>query len=164
MYIVYACPPQSLLEPIVPPLGRPRWPTRRLSPSGLHALTSLNPTHSTTAVWIGHHPSPSAPAQPRSVHLGRGPIAQRLMGPLLVVEPEVDRQTRFQLGHQLIVFEVDFFLFDAPPQPLHEYVVQRPPPTVPAHLDPGLLQPLGVLARRELRSLVGVENLRPAPR
>ena len=49
-------------------------------------------------------------------------------------------------------------------QPLHEHIVQRPPPTIPAHRDPSLLQAAGVLSRRELRALVGVEDLRPSPR
>src|SRR5512135_756510 len=86
------------------------------------------------------------------------------MGTLLVVEPEVGPQPRLQLWHTLILLDVYVFVFHAPPQPLHEHVVQRPPPTVPAHRDPGLLQAVGVLPRRELRSLVGVEDLRPAHR
>src|SRR5512135_965719 len=39
----------------------------------------------------------------------------------------------------------------------------RPPP-VPAHRNPGLLQAVGVLLRRELGPTVGVEDLRPAQR
>jgi hypothetical protein len=86
------------------------------------------------------------------------------MGTLLVVEPEVGRQARLQLGHSLIILDVNVFVFDAPPQTFHKHIVQRPPPTIPAHGDPGLLQAVGVLLRRELGPLVGVENLRPADR
>src|SRR5512135_2731842 len=86
------------------------------------------------------------------------------MGTLLVVEPEVGPQARLQLWNSLIVLDVDVFVFHAPPQALHEYVVQRPPPTVPAHRDPGLLQAAGVIPRRELRTLIGVEDLWPAQR
>src|SRR5512135_3096029 len=86
------------------------------------------------------------------------------MGTLLVVEPEVGPQSRLQLWHTLIVLDVYVFVFHAPPQPLHEHVVQRTPPTVPAHRDPGRLQAVGVIPRRELRTLVGVEDLRPAQR
>src|SRR5947209_15156532 len=34
-----------------------------------------------------------------------------------------------------IVLDVDIFVFDTPPQSLHEHVVQRTPPTVTAHRD-----------------------------
>src|SRR5271165_5393666 len=68
------------------------------------------------------------------------------------------------LFREFIIFDVDVFVFNAPPEPLHEDVVQRPPTTVPAHRDPRLLQAAGVLSRRELRPQVGVEALRPAPR
>src|SRR5262245_15724358 len=78
----------------------------------------------------------SASARPGPIDLGRSPIAQRLMGTLLVVEAEVRRQARLQLRHNFIVIYVDVLVFHAPPQPLHEYVVQRPPPTVPAYRDP----------------------------
>src|SRR5262249_60535536 len=91
---------------------------------------------------------PSDSAGPGSVDLARSPIAQGLMGTLLVVEAEVGRQARLQLGHSLIILDVDVFVFDAPPEPLDEHVVQGPPPTIPAHGDPGLLQAAGVLLRR----------------
>src|SRR5271165_170569 len=86
------------------------------------------------------------------------------MGTLLVVEPEVGPQARLQLWYAFIVLDVDVLVFYAPPQPLHEHVVQRTPPTVSAHRDPSLLQAAGVFPRRELRTLVGVEDLRPAQR
>src|SRR5262249_18617526 len=41
----------------------------------------------------------SASASPGSIDLPRSPIAQGLMGTLLVVEPEVGRQARLQLRH-----------------------------------------------------------------
>ena len=75
----------------------------------------------------------------------RRPVAQRLVGTLLVVEPEVGRQARLQFGDSLIILNVNVFVFHAPPEPFHEHVVQRTPPTVPAHRDPGRLQPAGVL-------------------
>src|SRR5271165_6532678 len=110
----------------------------------------------------------SSPAQPLvdpgSVDLPGYPITERLMGAILVVEPEVGRQARLKLRNSFIIFDVDVFVFNAPPEPLHEDVVQRPPTTVPAHRDPRLLQAAGVLSRRELRPQVGVEALRPAPR
>src|SRR5271166_727597 len=103
----------------------------------------------------------------RGPRLGRPPRVsdnRATDGAILVVEPEVGRQARLKLRNSFIIFDVDVFVFNAPPEPLHEDVVQRPPTTVPAHRDPRLLQAAGVLSRRELRPQVGVEALRPAPR
>src|SRR5262249_9996580 len=82
------------------------------------------------------HLTLSASAKTGSIDVGRSPIAQGLMGTLLVVEPEVGRQARLQLRHPLIVLDVDVFVFHASPQPLHEHVVQGPPATVPAQAIP----------------------------
>src|SRR5262249_47721489 len=110
----------------------------------------------------------SSPTQrrpnPGSVDFAGGPVSERLMRAILVIEPEVGRQARLQLRNQIIVFNVDISVFHTPPESLDDDVVQRSPPTIPAHGDPGLLQAAGVLPRRELRSQVGVEDLRPAPR
>src|SRR5262249_29710231 len=102
-------------------------------------------------------------AAPRTIDLAWGTVVQRLVRTLLVVEQEVGRQTRLQIYNMLIILNVDCLVFHAPPQPLHEHVVQRTPPTVTAHRAPRPPQPAGVLPRRELRSLVGVEDLRTAP-
>src|SRR5262249_54956216 len=99
-------------------------------------------------------PSCSSPG-PRPDTPLPGSYKRAIGGTILVVEPEVGRQARFQLRDLVIVFDVDVFVFDTPPQPLHEHVVQRTPPTVTAHRDPGLLQAAGVLPRRELRPLIG---------
>src|SRR5579864_6776198 len=91
-----------------------------------------------------------ASASPGSIDLSRSPIAQGLMGTLLVVEPEIGCQARLQLRHLLMLRNVDVIVFYAPPQPFDEHVVQRTPPPVLAHRDPGLLQTAVVFLRREL--------------
>src|SRR5262245_12703428 len=101
---------------------------------------------------------------PGTIDLAWGPVSERLMATLLVAEPEIGLQARDQLGSPLVVLDVDVLVFHTPPQPLHEHVVRRPPTPVPAHRDPGLLQAAGVIPRRELGALIGVEDLRPAPR
>jgi hypothetical protein len=110
----------------------------------------------------------SSPAQPRpnsgSVDLTGGLVIEGLMGPILVIEPEIGRQTHHQFRNELIIFNVDILVFHTPPESLDEDVVPRTPPTVTAHRDPGLLQAAGVLPRRELRPQVGVEDLRLAVR
>src|SRR4051794_23380291 len=93
----------------------------------------------------------------------RGPIVERLMGPLVVEEGEVPRQTTVQPRHRVVSLNVNVLVFHAPPEPLDEHVVQRPPPPVHAYRRPGRFQPPGELRRRELRPLAGVEDLRPPP-
>src|SRR5262249_42756420 len=101
---------------------------------------------------------------PGPIDLAWGPVSERLMGTLLVVETEISRHARDQCWYPLVFLDIDVLVFHTPPQPLHEHVVQRPPTPVPAHRDPGLLQAAGVIPRRELGALIGVEDLRPAPR
>ena len=84
-------------------------------------------------------------AEPGAIDLARGRVVQRLVKTFLVVELEVGRQARLQIHNMLRIFDLDILVFHAPPQPLHEDVVQRTPPTVPAHRDPSRLQPAGVL-------------------
>jgi len=51
-------------------------------------------------------PSDRSPV-PGSIHLARGTVVQRLVGTLLVVEPEVGRQARRELRNTIIVLDVD---------------------------------------------------------
>jgi hypothetical protein len=104
----------------------------------------------------------SASAKPGSIDLSRSPIAKGLMGTFLVVEPEVGRQARLQLRHRIVIINLYILVFGALPEPFHEHVVRRPPPPVPAHGDPGLLQAACVFLRREPGPLVGIKDLRPA--
>src|ERR1700692_3665031 len=90
------------------------------------------------------------------------PIAQRLVWPLLIVEPQpaADALTRF--GHRTIRFDVHLLIFQAAPQPLDEDVVQKS--SLSVHADPNTLAGKLVQERGagKLHALIGVENLRMA--
>jgi len=55
------------------------------------------------------------------------------MQPLVIVQREIVTQIAHGFCHTLVIFEIDFFLFDAAPQPLHENSVQSAPS--PIHTD-----------------------------
>ncbi len=69
------------------------------------------------------------------VHLGRCPIAQGLMWPLVVVEPHIGIDAFPGLTDCLVSPEIHLLVLDGPPQPLHKVVVQVPPLAVHAYLD-----------------------------
>ena len=75
--------------------------------------------------------------------LGRGPVAQGLMGPQVILEPEVGSQFPSGLDGVEVGFEVDLLVLHRPPQPLHEDVVLIPSLPVHADLHPMLLQHFG---------------------
>src|ERR1700676_3646339 len=91
------------------------------------------------------------------VNLAWRPIAQRLVRPLLVVEPQpaADALTRF--GDRTIRLDIHLLIFQTAPQPLNENVVQKSPFAV--HADPHALA--RELAQKrsagELYALIGVE-------
>src|SRR5262249_11969901 len=89
----------------------------------------------------------SASASPGSIDLGRSPIAQRLMGALLVVEPEVGRQARLQLRYGFIVPNVDVFVFERPDIRYHSvYAFSTSPLRTPRSGVPsGSSIPMGLL-------------------
>jgi len=83
-------------------------------------LKALNP-----GVWGGAPIAADCPLRgARSEHLGRRPVAQRLMRPALVVEPEIVLQCHPQLPPVGIVPRVDQFVLHRAPQSLDENIVQ----------------------------------------
>ena len=67
-------------------------------------------------------------------HLGRGLVAQRLMGPLFIMEPEIGSQSPPDLKGVGVGFQVHLLLLHRPPQPLDEDIVGVP--SLPVHADP----------------------------
>ena len=67
-------------------------------------------------------------------HLGRGLVAQRLMGPLFIMGPEMGPQFPPCLPGVGIGFQVHLLLLHRSPQPLDEDVVGVP--SLPVHADP----------------------------
>ena len=82
------------------------------------------------------------------------------MRTFIVVELKVALQALFQLRHRGILVQVDVFIFDGAPEPLHEDIVQGTPTTVHAHTDPRLLQARRECLGGELGALVGVKDVR----
>ena len=76
-------------------------------------------------------------------HLCWCPVAQGLVGPLVVVEMKVTVEASLGLSSVGVGFQVDFLVLHRPPQPLHEYVVAVPPFPVHADSDPVALQESG---------------------
>ena len=62
------------------------------------------------------------------------------MGPLRVVEPNPVFDHAFSLEPVLQFVQIDGFLFERPPQPFDEYVVEIPAPSVHRDFDVSLGQ------------------------
>ena len=108
------------------------------------------------------HYTPLLRLQAPVEHLGPGPVAQGLMRPKSIVEPEVVFQPPLGLEDVGVGFQVHFFVLHCPPQPLHEDVVLVRPLPVHAGSHAAVLEDLGELPTGELASLVSVEHLRLA--
>ena len=83
-------------------------------------------------------------------HLGWGPVAQRLMGPLVVVKPEVGAQLPPGLGGVGVGFQIQLLVLHGAPKPLHEDVVAAAPLPIHADLHPVFLKRLDELPAGEL--------------
>ena len=59
--------------------------------------------------------------------LGGGPPAESTVRTIMVIELEVVCQALVELRDTLVVPQVQVLVFDRPPEPLDEDVVQRPP-------------------------------------
>lgn len=84
------------------------------------------------------------------------------MRPDLVVASEVSLQAGFGVAHTIVGMQIDFFVFDTLPQPLHEHVVA--PATLAVHTDPDavVFQQFREVEAGELAALVGVKDFRSA--
>ena len=90
----------------------------------------------------------------------RGPVPQGLMKSLHIIEEEVFGQAIAGLGDRLVLVEIDFLVFDWPPQPLYKNVIVDPATTVHADTDILLFQSTGKLKAGKLAALIGIEDLR----
>src|SRR4051794_23803724 len=108
-----------------------------------------------------HSPRVEKAARASAPHRhGRLP-AQRLMRPAGVVEGDPRADAGPRLTAIRIALEIDFLVLERAPQPLNEHVVHPTPAPVHRDLDPGPPQRVREGRARELRALVGVEDLRP---
>src|SRR3974390_381417 len=88
------------------------------------------------------------------------PIAQRLVRPLLIVEPQPATDTPTRFGHRTIRLDVHLLIFQAAPQPLDEDVVQKS--AFPVHADPDALarKRIQKCSAGELHTLIVFEYVR----
>ncbi len=62
----------------------------------------------------------------------------------MVVEPNVLAQPTPCLARARILVQIHLLIFDRPPQPFREDVVQRPPLAIPTDRDPCASEQVGV--------------------
>lgn len=82
------------------------------------------------------------------------------MIPFFVIELKVCGHTSTRFKDRPVTAQVNIFVFDRAPQPLHENVVQTAAPTVHADADLAFGQLDDKLRAGELRALIGVEYRR----
>ena len=78
-----------------------------------------------------HNPGSASTRCP--VDLVRRHVIQRLVSSLRVVQHKVVRQSPLSFRQRGVPSQIDVFVLDAPPEPLHKDVVQGPP--APIHAD-----------------------------
>jgi hypothetical protein len=93
------------------------------------------------------------------VDLSRGKIPEALMGSLTVVKGEVRFQALVERGDALVVPKVDVLVFDAPPKPLHENVVQSSATAIHADTDARAFKCTLESHRSELDALITIKDL-----
>src|SRR5213083_931886 len=91
----------------------------------------------------------------------RCPVTKRLVKPCAVVKVEVSPVACRRGGHALVILEIDLLVLDAAPQSLDKNIVQGPTASIHADPDLQLLEPTCEHHTRELRALVGVDDLWP---
>src|SRR4051812_48571492 len=84
----------------------------------------------------------------------------RLMKTLLIVEVQPRSDSRFRFGNRSISVQVDFFILQASPEPLHKHIIHATTLAVHADLDLAVLQHADKVIAGELAALVSVEDLR----
>ena len=75
-----------------------------------------------------------------------------------IVEGEICTQSLGGLGHGSVVLEIDFFILDASPEPLHEDVIPAPPSSIPTDADAFLFESVGEIFTCKLTALIAVED------
>ena len=82
------------------------------------------------------------------------------MQPLSIVKLKISAQTGDGLQRRFVILDVDVFVFHAAPEPSDEDVVQRPSSPVHTDGDLALFENPSERAAGELRTLIGIEDLR----
>lgn len=72
------------------------------------------------------------------------------MRPDLIVEGHAARHPLLGVADSLVEMEIDLFIFETPPQPLHEHTVPPTPGPIHTHLNVVTVQESGKLLAGEL--------------
>src|SRR5665647_3710943 len=83
------------------------------------------------------------------------------MRPTAIVEIQIAPERSTRLTDAVIGSQINFFVFDRPPQPLDEHVIAPGTAAIHADRDGVLQQQASECGAGELTALVGVENLWP---
>ena len=81
------------------------------------------------------------------------------MRPDLIIEGHVAGHPALSVADRLIGMEIDFLIFETPPQPLDKDIVPPPPGSIHADLNSMSLQKPGEFLAGELTALIRVEDL-----
>src|SRR3712207_3039965 len=82
------------------------------------------------------------------------------MRAFLIVEVQPRSNPRLRLGNRSIGVQVYLFVFQSPPEPLHDDIIHAP--ALAADLDLAPLQHANKVIAGELAALIGVEDLGPS--
>lgn len=86
------------------------------------------------------------------------------MRPLGVIKVEISIQARDGLMNSLVAVQVDFFVFDTPPESFDEDIVQGPAAAIHADGHLMIFENPGERIARELRALITIEDFRFRPK
>ena len=87
-------------------------------------------------------------------------VAEGAVRAVVIVEADEAFEVGVGLDLGLVAFEIDLIVFDGPPEPLDEDVVEAAPLSIHREFHAKGEQWLGKFGRGELAALVGVEDLR----
>jgi hypothetical protein len=93
------------------------------------------------------------------MNVSRDAVIKALVWPLVIVKMEVGFQSSGKGRQRVVVFDVNVFVFDGPPEPLNEDIIKDASPAIHADLNISGSQFAGKIVGGELNTLVGVENL-----
>lgn len=95
------------------------------------------------------------------INFGGRFVAQGLVQPPVIVYLEVTAERVMGFNETLVIMQINFLVFDRPPQPFREDVVKASAPPVHTDLNAWIFPQLAdILKTGELAALVGVVNLR----
>jgi hypothetical protein len=94
------------------------------------------------------------------INLIGGPIPQRFVNPLHVLEEEVFLQAPAGIRNHRVLVKINLFIFDRSPETFHKNIVIHATLAIHTDFDVFFLQPLDEIGTGKLGTLIGIENFR----